>query len=118
MKAAYQTNLFILGKETNNYLEVKYENIIANRNYEVRRVLSFLGEDFEIKCTELDLENSRLEFEKVYKVVGYKSNTLSSTQEPINNNKIGHYKTVLSKEEVFTIEKELKNYFEIFEYRI
>jgi len=115
---SYEPNLYILGKETDQYQEVKYENIIVNRNYEVRRNLSFLGEHFETKCTELDIKNSKKEFETVYKFSGKKSNTLISNQEKINNNKIGHYKTVLSNEEVFIIEKELKNYFKLFEYEI
>lgn len=118
VKSCYASNLDKIGKESDKYIEVKYENIIRHREYEVKRILSFLGEDFEVECTELDTDNAKKEFEKVYQVSGKKSVTLASTQKPISDNKIGQFKAVLSKDEISTIEKELFKYFELFGYEI
>ena len=116
VKSCYEPNLDILGKKTDMYFEVKYENIINDCRNQIEKTLLYLGENFETDCLELDLENSNKEFEKVYKVSGKKSITLTSTQEPMNNKKINHYKSVLTEDEIFYIEKELDVYFDLFGY--
>lgn len=118
VKLSYERNLDVIGQNTDRYLEVKYENIIKNRVNEIKRILCFLDEEFEALCTELDADNARIEFEKVFKFSGKKSATLTSTQQEINNSKIGHYKQVLTCEEIRRIEAELQKYFELFEYKV
>lgn len=118
VKSCYDPNLDILGKKTDTYFEVKYENIINDCRKQIKRILFYLEENFQANCLELDLENSKKEFEKVYKVSGKKSITLKSTQEPINKKKINHYKSILTKDEISYIEKELEIYFKIFDYKM
>jgi protein-tyrosine sulfotransferase len=108
----------LLGRQTDKYFEIKYENLVLNTKSSMKELFQFLHQDLEEKCTKLDNEVAKSDFEKVKKIAGKESQTLISTQQPINNNKIGQYNKVLNAEEIFFIEKELKDYFILFNYNI
>jgi hypothetical protein len=118
VKLSLEPNKNILGKNSYCYYEVKYENLVLNTKEIMKDVLTFLEEDFEEECTILDNDLAKKEFNKVLKTANKESQTLISTQEPINNKKIGHYKNVLTDYEIKTIETELAEYFDIYEYKV
>ena len=117
VKLSYEGNDQILGVTTSKYIEIKYEDIVLDTKKQIDKILLFLNEDYEEDCISLDNKKAKKEFDIVHEVVGYKSNTLISTMEPINNNKIGQFKTVLTKKEIHLIEQELSEYMDLFEYK-
>jgi protein-tyrosine sulfotransferase len=116
VKKSYK--LFLPYKNNKNILEVKYENIILHTENTIFNILDFLDETFENTCIQLDIENSKKEFEKVKKITNKESATLISTQQPIFPSKIGQYKRILTRDEIYKIESELDFLFKIYEYSI
>lgn len=114
----YSDKQELLATRTEKYLEVKYEKLVTESYQVIHEILSFLDEPFEEACTSLSMQTSKADFDKVFIATGKKSTTLLSTQQPINSKKIGHYKTVLTLDEIHHIEKELYMYFNKFGYVI
>lgn len=116
VQLCYSDKEQLLGMQTEKYFEVKYEDLVTDSPQEIRKILKFLNEPFQERCTSLSSETSKADFAKVFEATGKKSTTLLSTQQPIHSSKIGHYKTILTSGEISMIEKELRIYFDKFCY--
>jgi protein-tyrosine sulfotransferase len=118
VKRTYSELNDLLGQPTEKYLEVKYEDLVLKTRESLEKIFVFINQELEEDCTQLDLEAAKKDFKKVKEIVGKKSQTLISTQQPINKNKIGQYQKVLTSEEISLIEKELRDYLILFNYKL
>lgn len=106
----------LLGSQTNSYLEVKYEDIVLNTERTLKEVFRFLEEDW---IDGLHIYDGKVgELKKVQTIIGKNSNTSQSLTMPIFTDSIGHWKKLLSQEEINTIESELGEYQSTFGYAV
>jgi hypothetical protein len=116
VETCYRNIDHLLGTASNHYFEVKYEDLVLNREYSMRNIVKYLNEPFEPSLLELDNERAKHEFEVVLNFTGKKSNTLMSTQQQVNHNKIGQYRRILTQEECNIIDTKLANYIDKYSY--
>jgi len=104
----------LLGDQTNSYFEVRYEDLVLDTEKTLRRVFNFLEEDW---INGLEVYDGKMgELKKVQTIIGKNSNTSQSLTRPIFNDSIGHWKKLLSPEEINVIENELGEYQSTFGY--
>lgn len=81
-----------------NYFEVRYESLVSHPEPETRRILDFLGEPWESAVA--DFVGKDQDYEKVLEVTGRESSTLARLKRPLEQDRIGIWRHVLSKEDI------------------
>jgi hypothetical protein len=89
-----------------NYVEVRYEDLIANPELTVRKLLDFLGLPYEPHIKDFDGEKS--DFSDVKRVTGKESTTLQRLKQPLTATRVGLWPRVLSDKQVFDFEREIE----------
>jgi protein-tyrosine sulfotransferase len=90
----------LLTKES--YLEVRYEDLISNTEEIMQSVCLFSGLDYEPEISMFfGIKN---DFDKVKYVTGKESTTLAHLAKPINSNRIGIWRKVLSSNDIYKLE--------------
>ena len=86
-----------MNTKLDEYLELRYEDLLAEPERELQRVCQFLGETYD---------PAMLQFQKIshQTVPEYKMDWHSATREPLNTSSIGRWDKDLSKEEVSIVE--------------
>jgi hypothetical protein len=113
-KNAYDQIRPLLGKATEDYLEVDYLDLVLSTEEAVRRILEHLGEEWDPACAELNLDETGGERKQFKKLLGRESWTFLSLSKPIFTSSIGQWRKLITKEEGRKIEVELEEYYEIF----
>jgi hypothetical protein len=113
-KTAYEDIRPTLGRDSQGYLEVDYQDLVCDTETVMRRILDRVGEDWHPGCAVLDVDHGTRERTKFKQLMGRESWTLVSLSKPIFTNSIGQWREHLSKEEAARIETELAEYYEIF----
>jgi len=97
----------LLGTQTNNYYEVKYEDLVLNTEKTLRKVFNFLDEEWVN-----GLENyfgTKGELEKVQNIIGKGSTTSKALAKPIFSDSIGR-RSLITTEELRIIDSELGDF--------
>lgn len=113
-KTAYEDIGPTLGRDSQGYLEVDYQDLVCDTETVMRRILDRVGEDWYPGCAVLDVDHGTRERTKFKELMGRESWTLVSLSKPIFTNSIGQWRECLSKEEAARIETELAEYYRIF----
>ncbi|MEG3618579.1 sulfotransferase [Magnetovibrio sp. PR-2] len=108
--SAYHDIDGLLGKETDDYIQIDYFDLVTQTEPTMRKVLDFIGEDWSEACAELQLDKTGEEREKVKTVLGRESHTNISLSKQIFPDSIGQWERILSPEEAETIDRELSVY--------
>jgi hypothetical protein len=113
-KNAYDEIRPLLGKETEDYVEVDYLDLVLNTEEAIRRILEHLGEEWDPACAKLNLDETGGERKQFKKLLGRESWTFVSLSKPIFTSSIGQWRQFITEEEKTTIEKELGEFYEIY----
>jgi protein-tyrosine sulfotransferase len=103
-----------LGKETNTYIEIKYEDTVCHTEKTLRKVINFIGEEWIDGLHEYS--GSDTDINKCRQVIKKECTTSDSLRKPIFTSRIGHWVDEISLYEAEVIDNELNNYSEIFGY--
>ena len=114
-KSAYDEIRPLLGRETDNYLEVDYLDMVLDTEQTMRRVLDKVGESWDPACAEINLDQTKAEHQKLRGILGRESPTLVSLSKPIFHHSIGQWKRFLTEWEEKRIETELADLYRIYE---
>lgn len=107
----------LLGTCSESYLEVDHDALVNDPQTTMRRVLEFAELDWEPACAVIDLAHTNYERAKVIDVLSRDSHTNVSLTKPIFTDSVGHYKSLLSTQEIDRIERELAPYYAIYQDR-
>ena len=77
------------------------ENLIINSVHTMRRVVNFLGEEWEDSTARFSGKND--EYEKVFAITGKASTTLDRLRKPLDKDRIGIWRYILSEDEIKAI---------------
>jgi len=83
VKYIYEGNLDYLGKQTDDYLEVNYNDLVLNTEATMRNVFRYIGEQWHDSCKELDIDMTSEERKKFKNLMNRESATLVSLSKPI-----------------------------------
>ena len=108
----------LLGRETERYLEVNYDDLVTETEKTMRRVLAKIGVPWDDACARINLENTRSERNKFQKVLNRESPTLVSLTRPIFTDSLQQWRRILSAEEAARIEEEFAEYYDVFGFRL
>lgn len=76
-------------------IEIRYEDLVESPEHTLKRICSFLGEEFDPLMLDFHLRNKEKELEP-RDFLAWKEETL----ETVNTSKVGKYKAVMGKEEI------------------
>ena len=103
-----------LGRETKNYMEIDYNDLVTNTELSIKKVLKFLGARNTSKCYQIDTIHTAQERTIVKEVTGRDSNTSISLEKTIFSDSIGQWRSILTKHESEIIALKFAKYYEIF----
>jgi len=97
------------------YLEVRYEILVKDPFDSMKRVLSFLNEDFEENVAYFTGKNE--DYKKVLETTGKASTTLDRLRKPLSTGRVGIWREILEKSEIDALRQaaEENNMLDIFE---
>jgi len=90
---------------TNNFKIVGYKDLVSNPKETLEDVLSFVGEKYIEGLENYSGDDS--DYKKVLNITGKVSSTTESLKKPIFTSSLGKWETILSREEIQCIEREL-----------
>lgn len=105
-----------LGRQTDFYLEVDYQDLVFEPTPTMQAVLDHVGEGWVDGIDSNDEESS--DFEKVRDVTGRESPTLLSLKKEIFTTSVGQWEHILTAEEVQRIETELQEYIRLWHFGV
>jgi len=108
VKGSYHQIEHLIGQRTEQYAEVRYEDLVHSPKAVIQDVLSFLKEPY-VEGME-DYRGDSREFENVRRIIGRESNTSRSLKKRIFTSSVGQWKEILAAEEVDVIDTELASY--------
>ena len=114
VKYIYEGNLDYLGKQTDDYLEVNYNDLVLNTEATMRNVFRYIGEQWHDSCKELDIDITSEERKKFKNIMNRESATLVSLSKPIFSSSVEQWKEIISRDEQLYIETELNEFYEIY----
>jgi hypothetical protein len=83
------------------YLVIRYEDLIDAPEATMRRVVSFLNEDWEPQVGTFSGRDG--DFEKVRDATGKASTTLERLKEPLTNQRVGIWRNILAEKDIADI---------------
>ncbi len=95
----------VVGRPDDFYLEINYNDLVLDTRRTIERVLNHIDEPWVDGLDSTSGDSG--EFEKVLKITGKESATLSALKQPIFSSSIGQWEDILSQEESDRIEREL-----------
>ena len=96
------------------FLQIRYEDLIRDTNTTMSMVATFL--QLELQPAMLTFSGNREEYELVTAITGKQQTTLAKLTRPMSDQYIGVWKDSLKEIEVQTLERELADYFNLFDY--
>jgi hypothetical protein len=100
----FGTNLKLQNELTpgpENYITIRYENLIINTVTTMHRVVNFLEEEWEDSVAHFSGKDD--EYEKVLALTGKASTTLDRLRKPLGRDRIGIWKSILPEEEITAV---------------
>ena len=82
----------------NNYLEMRYEDLVLRTEESMKNVIGFLGEKWEEDVAVF--EGKKDEYDKVLKLTGKASTTLDRLRKPLSQDRVGIWHKTVSQEEI------------------
>ena len=104
----------LIGKKTDQYLEVRHEDNILNAKGVMSELLNYLNEPW-VDGIDKNPEYN-YEYEKLHEVTGIKSSSVLGLKKPIFSDQVGQYKEILTEEEIKTIDIGLKECLTLYGY--
>ncbi len=103
----------LLGKQTENYIDIKYEDTVKSTEQTLKRVLNYLEEPW---VEGLENYKPSGELEKVKRIIGKGSTTSESLEKPIFTSSIGQWKEFITDNEIAVIDDKLGDFQNILGY--
>lgn len=95
------------------FIAIDYADLIEDTAATMGRVLAHAGEPWNERCAAVDTDNTAAERERVRQVTGRDNLTSVSLAQPIFASSLGQWRTILTAEEVATIERELAHLYDV-----
>jgi len=108
VKKSYSQIEGYIGKETDSYIEVKYEDTVLNTEKTLRKVIGFIGEEWVDGLHEYSGSNT--DINKCRAVIKKECTTSEALRKPIFTSRMGHWVNEISDYEAEVINKKLGGY--------
>ena len=95
-----------LGGDDPGFTAIDYSELIEDTESAMRRVLAYIGEAWDSRCAEIDLDSTRAERSLVHQVTGRDNLTLQSLAKPIFRSSLGQWREIITADEAATIERD------------
>lgn len=106
--------LDLFGKKTNQYMDIRYEDLINNPKGTMKKVLAFIGEPWNEAVSVY--EGSDKDYKAVKEITGRDQTTLKKLTGPMTKSYIGRWVDQISAEEEHYIRTKLQKFMKPYEY--